>query len=70
MRGEYSIAFRGRGRAVVGYAKAGAPGGREAERPAAVAKALTDEEPKVHRLRDGRIQFFFFPHRETPTGEF
>ena len=36
------------------YAKAGAPGGREAERLAAVVKALTDEEPKAYRLRDGR----------------
>jgi hypothetical protein len=59
VRGEYSITFRRRGRAAVGYAyaRASAPGGREAdaERLAAVVKALTDEEPKVYRLRDGRI---------------
>jgi hypothetical protein len=38
-------------------ARADAPGGREAdaERLAAVIKALTGEEPRVHRMKDGQI---------------
>ncbi len=39
------------------YARADAPGGREAdaERFAAVIKALTGREPRVYRKSDGRI---------------
>jgi hypothetical protein len=39
------------------YASAEAPGGREAdaERFAAVIKALTGKEPRIHRMKDGRI---------------
>ena len=39
------------------YARASAPGGREkdAERFSALVKALTGEEPKVYRMKDGRI---------------
>ncbi len=38
-------------------ARADAPGGREedAERLAAVIKALTGKEPRVYRTKDGRI---------------
>jgi len=56
---EYAITFSRRGRAAVGraYAKAGAPGGREAdaERLVAVVKALTDKEPEVRRMKSGRV---------------
>ena len=40
------------------YAKAGAPGGREAdaERLAAVIKALTGREPRVHRMKNGAVK--------------
>jgi hypothetical protein len=59
IRNEYVITFRRRGKTDVGYAyaKANAPGGREAdaERCSALIKALTDEEPKVYRLKDGRM---------------
>jgi hypothetical protein len=39
------------------YVSVDAPGGREAdaERFAAVIKALTGREPKVHRMKDGTI---------------
>ncbi len=39
-------------------ARADAPGGREAdaERLAAVIKALTGKEPSIHRMKDGRIK--------------
>jgi hypothetical protein len=39
-------------------ARADAPGGREAdaERFAAVIKALTGKEPRVYRMKDGKIR--------------
>ncbi len=39
-------------------ARADAPGGREAdaERLAAVIKAITGKEPRIHRMKDGRIK--------------
>jgi len=58
---EYVITYgrRGAGNAAVGraYASVDAPGGREAdaERFAAVIKALTGREPKVYRMKDGTI---------------
>ena len=59
---EYTITFGryGEGNAAVGFAvaRADVPGGREAdaERLAAVIKALTGEEPKVYRRSDGKIE--------------
>jgi hypothetical protein len=61
VRREYAIAFGryGRKNAVVGYAtaKADAPGGREAdaERLAALIKALTGREPRAYRKRSGAV---------------
>jgi hypothetical protein len=59
VKSNYIITFRRRGNKDVGYAyaKADAPGGREVdvERLVAVIKALTDREPKVYRMKDGRI---------------
>ncbi|MFP3250267.1 MAG: PaRep2b protein [Thermoproteus sp.] len=61
VRGDYEIAFGryGRNNAAKGFAtaKADAPGGREAdaERFAAVIKALTGREPRIRRRSDGRI---------------
>jgi len=61
VRSEYTITYgrRGRNNAAVGraYAKADAPGGREAdaERYSALIKALTGKEPKVIKRSDGRI---------------
>jgi hypothetical protein len=61
VRSEYTITYgrRGRNNAAVGraYAKADAPGGREAdaERYSALIKALTGKEPKVIERGDGRI---------------
>ncbi len=61
IRGEYAIAFGryGRNNAAVGraYARADAPGGREAdaERFSALIKALTGREPKMYRRSDGKI---------------
>jgi hypothetical protein len=58
---DYTITFsrHGRNNAVVGYAvaKAVAPGGREvdAERLAAVIKALTGRAPRIRRMKDGTI---------------
>ncbi len=58
---EYTITYsrRGADNAAVGYAyvRVDAPGGREAdaERIAAVIKALTGREPKVYHMKDGRI---------------
>jgi len=58
---EYVITYgrHGADNAAVGraYASAKAPGGREAdaERFAAVIKALTGREPKVYRMKDGTI---------------
>jgi hypothetical protein len=61
VRSDYTITFgrSGRNNAAVSYtaARANAPGGREAdaERFTALIKALTGEEPKVYRLKDGSI---------------
>ena len=60
VRREYAITYgRYQRNAAVGFAtaKADAPGGREAdaERLAAVIKALTGEEPKIRRMKDGTI---------------
>jgi hypothetical protein len=60
VRSEYEITYgrygknEARGRA---YASAEAPGGREddAERFSALIKALTGEEPKVYRMKNGKI---------------
>jgi len=56
---EYTITYsrRGADNAAVGLAYARAdPDGREAdaERFAAVIKALTGKEPRIHRMKDGR----------------
>ncbi len=59
---EYTITYgrRGADNAAVGlaYARADAPGGREtdAERFAAVIKALTGEEPRIRRIKNGKIK--------------
>ncbi len=61
VRRDYIITFRRRGgdNAVVGFAaaRADAPGGREedAERLAAVIKALTGRAPRIRRMKDGII---------------
>jgi len=57
---EYAITFSRRtDNAAVGraYARADAPGGREADakRFSALVKALTGEEPRVYRTKDGKI---------------
>jgi hypothetical protein len=58
---EYTITYsrRGADNAARGHADASAeaPGGSEAdaERLSALIKALTDEEPKVYRMNNGRI---------------
>jgi hypothetical protein len=57
---EYAITFSRRtDNAAVGraYARADAPGGREAdaERYSALVKALTGREPRVYRMKDGKI---------------
>jgi hypothetical protein len=58
---EYEITYGryGEDNAAVAYvtARADAPGGREAdaERLAALIKALTGKEPKVYRMKDGKI---------------
>jgi hypothetical protein len=58
---EYTITYgrHGKDNAAVGraYANANAPGGREAdaERYSALIKALTGKEPRVYRMKDGRI---------------
>jgi hypothetical protein len=62
VRREYEIAFGryGRRNATMGFAtaRADAPGGGEAdaERLAAVIKALTGEEPLIRRKSDGTIE--------------
>jgi hypothetical protein len=62
VRNGYTITYsrRSKDNAVVGraYARADAPGGREAdaERFSALIKALTGKEQKVHHLKDGRIK--------------
>ncbi len=59
VRNEYEITFgrygRNKGRA---YARADAPGGREAdaERLAAVIETLTGVKPRVYRRKDGQIE--------------
>jgi hypothetical protein len=59
---EYTITYGryGKHNAAVGlaYARADAPGGREAdaERFAAVIKALTGEEPRTRRIKNGKIK--------------
>jgi hypothetical protein len=59
---EYTITYSklGRDKAVVGraYARADAPGGREAdaERFSALVKALTGKEPRIRRRSDGTIE--------------
>ncbi|MFZ8806737.1 MAG: PaRep2b protein [Pyrobaculum sp.] len=61
VKSDYEMTFRRRGadNAAVGFAvaRADAPGGREAdaERFAAVIKALTGRKPRVYRRSDGRI---------------
>jgi hypothetical protein len=61
VRSEYTITYgrRGANNAAVGraLARADVPGGREgdAERFAAVIKALTGKGPRVYRMKDGRI---------------
>ncbi len=58
---EYIITYgrHGKDNAAVGraYANANTPGGREAdaERYSALIKALTGKEPRVYRMKDGRI---------------
>ena len=57
---EYTITFSRRtDNAAIGraYARADAPGGREADakRFSAIVKALTGEEPRVYRMKDGKI---------------
>ncbi len=62
VRSEFEITFcrYGRDNAALGrtYARADAPGGREtdAERFSALIKALTGREPKVYRMKDGKIK--------------
>jgi len=65
VRRDYTITYGryGEGNAAEGraYARADAPGGREAreadaERFSALIKALTGKEPNVHHLKDGRIK--------------
>jgi hypothetical protein len=61
VKSEYTITFtrRGSGSGAKGraYARADAPGGREAdaERFSALIKALTGKEPWIQRMKDGRI---------------
>ncbi len=62
VRSEFEITFGryGRDNAALGrtYARADAPGGREAEakRFSALIKALTGREPKVYCMKDGKIK--------------
>jgi hypothetical protein len=55
VRGEYTITFgrRGRNNAAVGFAVARAE--KDAERLAALIKALTGVKPRVYRMKDGTI---------------
>ncbi|MFP3193543.1 MAG: PaRep2b protein [Thermoproteus sp.] len=61
VRNDYEIAFgrykRSNKALGFAYARAGAPGGREAdaERLSALVEALTGKRPKVRRMRDGTI---------------
>ena len=61
VRREYTITYGGHGtNAAVGCAAARAdtPGGREAdaERLAAVIKAITSKEPRIRHMKDGRMK--------------
>ncbi len=62
VRREYEMIYGrcGAGNRAVGfaYARADAPGGREADakRLAAVIKALTGEEPRIRRMKNGKIK--------------
>ncbi len=62
IRGEYEVTYSryGADNAAMGYAyaRADAPGGREAdaERFSALIKALTGREPKIRRKSDGKIE--------------
>jgi hypothetical protein len=62
IRRNYVITYgrRGADNEAVGFAtaRADAPGGREAdaERLAAVIKAITGKEPRIHRMKDDRIK--------------
>jgi len=61
VEGDYAITYSRHGdNRTVGhaYARSDAPGGREAdaERFAAVVKALTGREPKVYRMKNGKIK--------------
>ncbi len=62
VRSEFEITFGryGRDNAALGrtYARADAPGGREAEakRFSALIKALTGREPRVYCMKDGKIK--------------
>ena len=62
VRSEFEITCGryGRDNAALGrtYARTDAPGGREAdaERLSALIKALTGREPKVYRMKDGKIK--------------
>jgi hypothetical protein len=57
VRSDYTITFGryGGDNAAVGfaYARADTPGGGEAERLAALIKALTGKEPKMYRMKNG-----------------
>jgi hypothetical protein len=61
VRSDYTITYSRRGgdNAAVGHAvaRAGVPGGREAdaERFSVLIKALTGREPKVYRMNNGKI---------------
>jgi len=57
VRSEYTITFGRYGRlnAAMGHATVRAGMEADAERLAAVIKALTGEEPKIRRMKDGRI---------------
>jgi len=61
VRSEYAITYGrySRNKAVgYAYAKTDAPGGRgaDAERFAAVMKALTRREPRIHRIKNGKTK--------------
>jgi siroheme synthase len=59
VRHEYEVIY-GNGRNNTAVARANAPGGKEtdAERLAAVVKALTGREPKVYRMKNGKIKCY------------
>ena len=56
VRREYAITYGRYGtNAALGFAVARADAPGDAKRLAAVIKALTDKEPRIHRMKDGRI---------------